>query len=124
MDPKLESLPKEQLLKKLEAAYAAAKPVNDQMVDLAMEIQSLTAEVYRRALTGWIPGVRIQKTRMVTGVNCSLRPSAEVLTTLKARIDGFVERGLPIIAIDFETNLNEFRLYTDLEGNVRIKKDT
>ena len=116
MDPKLESLPKEQLLKKLESDYSEAKPVNDRMVDLAMEIQELTAEVYRRALTGWIPGVKIRKTRLVTGINCSTRPSAETLVALKARIDGFTERGLPIIAVEFETNLNEFRLYTSLEA--------
>jgi len=112
LDANLESLPKDQLLRRIENAYVAAKPANDRMVDIALEIQTLTAEVLRRAVKGWLPGIPIKPAHVIATLACS-RNINEALPKLKARLDGLAEQGIKICAVEFEHSLNEFRFYAD-----------
>ena len=122
LDTALESLTKAELVADLESAYVEAKPANDKMVDIALRIQSLNAEALRRAIEAWLPGIKIRQTRLVTGISCSANLNA-VLPKLKTRLDGFARAGLKIVAVEFETNLNEFRFYTDLDAKPKDISD-
>ena len=114
IDAKLESLPKSDLLQRIENAYVEAKPANDRMVDISLNIQTLTAEVIRRAVIGWLPGIAIKETRVVATIACS-RNINEALPKLKTRLDGFAKEGVKIVAVEFDHNLLEYRFYTTVQ---------
>jgi len=61
------------------------------MVDISLNIQTLTAEVIRRAVIGWLPGIAIKETRVVAAVACS-RNINEALPKLKTRLDGLPKK--------------------------------
>lgn len=104
------SLSDQQLRDRVKGAYARAKPINDQMVDIALEVRELTARVYYRAILRRLPAVGVIECSVVAQIECNVNPAAG-LPQLLARITAFEDAGSPIERVEYDTGMGVFRLY-------------
>jgi uncharacterized membrane protein YfbV (UPF0208 family) len=107
----LTKLPKEQIISQLDAAYARAKPVNDQMVDISMEIQGLTAEIYRRTILKNF-GIEPEIVNCVLSIGCNVHHNKGV-PELVRRVAELKAAGIIITKVQYNKNLNEYRFFAE-----------
>lgn len=120
MKTDLTKLSKDQLISLLEAKYIEGKPHQDAMVDISTDVILMTAEVYRRGITAFLPGVPINDVRLVTGLECSINHN-KGLPELSRRIEKFKEEGVVITRVDFDTVVPTYRFYAD-SGTLKQNK--
>lgn len=109
--PDLANLTKEQLGAELEAAYTAAKPLNDQLVDASVRVQSITAEIYKRLVKKHL-GLDCEKAKCVMSIGSNVNPR-EGGPKLLAQLENLKKNGVEIKRVVFDQTLLEFRFYTD-----------
>jgi len=107
----LSKLTKDEVSSQLLAAYSKAKPINDQMVDVSLEIQQLVAEIYRRTIVKNL-GMEPVRVKCAMAIACNVHPNKGV-PELVQRIAALQSNGLEIVRVEFNENLNEFRFYVE-----------
>lgn len=109
----LSSLPKDELLARLEKCYADYKPVNDQVADIADQVNLIGREIYRRLLAKALPGLPVGSGRLVASIGCNVNPSKGG-PQLLARIEQLAQQDIKVVRIEFEESLCEYRLYGEV----------
>lgn len=113
----LGALSKEELLAKIEALYAAAKPHQDALADNAGAILGHSREVFRRIIAKHIPAAQFTETRIVTELSCSLNCLGGPAHELSRRLNKFAAEGIVIVRVEFDQVLNRFLFHAFPHGH-------
>ncbi len=104
----LAALSKEDLLARMEALYADAKPHQDALVDSAANLLAHSREIFRRIIVKHVPAAAFTETRIVTEISCSKNALGEITLELARRLNKFAEEGVVIVRVEFDVVLHRF----------------
>lgn len=104
----LGALSKEELLAKIEALYATAKPHQDALADNAVAILAHSREVFRRIIAKHIPAAQFTETRIVTELSCGLNCLGAPAHELSRRLNKFSAEGIVIVRVEFDQVQNRY----------------
>lgn len=105
---------KEQVMEALARGYTESKPINDALVDASLNIQVLTAEIYRRSIMKQLPGMKMVRRRTVMEVDTKIHPN-NGLPLIAQRLVKLQEDGVPIVEVSYDENTGKFSFLTGPE---------
>lgn len=111
---RIAKLSKTEIMAILPAKYAESKPLNDQVVDVAVQIKDLTAEIYRRSILKQLPGVPFTRTKLVMRIEATVSPNTG-LPKIVQRLADLASKGIEVVSVTYDENTGSFEFFTTPE---------
>lgn len=108
------TMPKADILSTLTQSHDAAKPLNNNLVEISLKIHTLTSEIYRRSIGVQLPGIPFTRIRTVLKINSSVNPS-NGLPQIAARLIQLKEEGVRVVSVHYDENTGEFHFLAEPE---------
>lgn len=112
------AMPKEEIMAALLKAYSDAKPINDNLVDLALRTQALTAEIYRRSIRLQLPDLPLKRRRTVMRIECTVHPN-HGLPQIAKRLADLKAEGIAVLEIEYDENTGAYSFYAAPEFDIK-----
>lgn len=114
---RIAKLSKTEIMTILPAKYAESKPLNDRVVDVAVQIKDLTAEIYRRSILKQLPGVPLTRTKLVMRIEATVSPNTG-LPKIAQRLADLAAKGIEVVGVTYDENTGNFEFFTAPEFNL------